>query len=337
MNSLFNISFAHPLWLLLLAAIPFYFILLKKRNKVKNFKLGIPEVNRERLKHLNWKSLLFRFLPFLFFLGFTLLTIAMARPQQQFQKQKVSSEGIDIVIALDISLSMLSKDFEPDRLTAAKKVILDFIQQRPSDRIGLTIFEGESYTASPPTLDHKVLFQIISGLENGTIESGTAIGMGLSTSVNRLKKSNAKSKIVILLTDGSNNSGIIEPLEAADIASTFGIKVYTIGVGSTGVVKSAVGKNMRNQVIFRNAYADIDEDLLTEISESTGGAYFRAKDNMELAGIYDKINQLEKSEFDSTTLIRKEENYRGFLLSGLLCLLIHFVLSFTLFRNIYTA
>lgn len=337
MSSLFNISFAHPLWLLLLTVIPIYFILLKKRNKVRNFKLGIPEVDKEKLTSRNWKSILFRLLPLLFFSGFALLAIAMARPQQQFQKQKISNEGIDIVIALDVSLSMLSKDFEPDRLTAAKNVILDFIEQRPTDRIGLTIFEGESYTASPPTLDHKVLYQIIAGIQNGTVEGGTAIGMGLSTSINRLKKSDAKSKIVILLTDGSNNSGIVDPIEAADIAATFGIKVYTIGVGSNGMVKSAVGRNLRNEVIYRNAYVNIDEDLLTDISESTGGYYFRATDNMELASIYEKINQLEKTEFDSTTLVRKEEKYHTFLLSGLLCLLIHFVLSFSIFRNIYTA
>jgi Ca-activated chloride channel family protein len=337
MNSFFTISFAQPFWFLLLAAIPLYFILLKKRNKAKNFSLGIPEVSRDKLKVSNWKSILYRLLPFLFFAGFTLLTVAMARPQEKFQKQKITSDGIDIVVALDISPSMLAKDFEPDRLTAAKKVILDFIEQRPSDRIGLTVFSGESYTASPPTLDHKVLYQIIGGLEYGTMENGTAIGMGLSTSVNRLKDSKAKSKIVILLTDGSNNSGIVNPKEAGEIAATFGVKVYTIGVGTNGVALTPYRRNYRNELIFKNAKVEIDEELLTDIAEMTGGAYFRATDNMELVQIYDKINQLEKTEFDSTTLVRKEEKYTGFVLSGLILLLIHFTLSFTLYRNIHSA
>ena len=322
MNSFYLISLAQPLWLLLLTAIPVYFLFMRKKRKAENFRLGIPEADKEKIKARNWKSILYRALPFLFFGGFTLLTIAMARPQQKFQKQKITSDGIDIVIALDVSLSMLSKDFNPDRLTAAKNVILSFIEERPTDRIGLTIFEGESYTASPPTLDHKVLYQIIGGLQNGTVESGTAIGMGLSTSVNRLKNSDAKSKIVILLTDGSNNSGIVDPLEAAEIATTFGIKVYTIGVGSNGVARSAVGRNYRGDVVFQNAQVVIDEELLTEIANETGGAYFRATDNMELANIYDRINQLEKSEFDSTTLVRREEKYTGFLLSGLILLLV---------------
>lgn len=333
-NNFNNISFAHPWWLLLLGIIPLYFVLRKKLKEGQFFKIGIPEVNKDKININNWKSILFKLMPFLFFLGFTLITIAMARPQERFQKQKITSDGIDIVIALDLSLSMLAKDFEPDRLTVAKNVISDFIKGRPSDRIGLTIFAGEGYTASPPTLDHKVLLQFMNDLQYGQIQNGTAIGMGLSTSVNRLKDSEAKSKLVILVTDGSNNSGIVDPLEAADIAATFGVKVYTIGVGTNG--EALLPQFYGNKTVYRYSKVEIDEELLNEIANKTGGNYFRATDEAELKGIYEMINQLEKTEFDSTTLVRREERYHGFLLSGLLFLLIHFGLKSTIFRNIYT-
>ncbi len=333
-SNLTNISLGQQWWLLLLAVIPLYFLLRKKLTSAQFFKIGIPEVNSDKITTWTWKSILFKIMPFLFFTGFALLTIAMARPQQKFQKQKITSDGIDIVIALDLSLSMLAKDFEPDRLTVAKEVISDFIKGRPSDRIGLTIFAGEGYTASPPTLDHKVLLQFMNDLQYGQIQNGTAIGMGLSTSVNRLKDSKAKSKLVILVTDGSNNSGIVDPLEAADIASTFGVKVYTIGVGTNG--EALLPQFYGNKTIYRYSKVEIDEALLNEIAQKTGGSYFRATDEAELKGIYEMINQLEKTEFDSTTLVRREDRYHGFLFSGLIVLLLHFGFKSTIFRNIYT-
>lgn len=329
-----NMSLENPWWLLLLLAIPLYFLLRKKLVASQAFKVGIPEVNKDKIKVLTWKNLLYLAMPFLFMLGFTLLTIAMARPVQKFQKQKITSDGIDIVIALDLSMSMLAKDFEPDRLTVARDVISDFIKGRPSDRIGLTVFAGEGYTASPPTLDHKVLLQFLADLQYGQITNGTAIGMGLSTSINRLKDSDAKSKLIILVTDGSNNSGIVDPLDAADMAATFGIKVYTIGVGTNG--QALMPQFFGNKTVYRYSTVEIDEPLLNEIAHKTEGSYFRATDEAELKGIYEMINQLEKTEFDSTTLVRREDRFQVFLLSGLAILLLHFGCKSTLFRNIYT-
>jgi len=294
-----NMNLENPWWLLLLAAIPLYFVLRRKIAKAEAFKIGIPEVNRDALHVLTWKNLLYKAMPFLLMLGFTLLTIAMARPVQKFQKQKITSDGIDIVIALDLSMSMLAKDFEPDRLTVAREVISDFIKGRPSDRIGLTVFAGEGYTASPPTLDHKVLLQFLSD------------------------------------TDGSNNSGVVDPLDAADIAATFGVKVYTIGIGTNG--EALMPQFFGNKTIYRYSKVEIDEPLLNEIAMKTEGAYFRATDEEELKGIYEMINKLEKTEFDSTTLVRREDRYQPFLLGGLLLLLIHFGCKSTLFRNINTA
>ncbi len=334
MFNMSNISFANPLWFLLLLVIPLYVILHWRKGKVNSIRLGIPEAVSD-MTAMNWKRMLHKLMPFLFFTGFTLLTIAMARPQEKFQKQKITSEGIDIIIALDLSLSMLAKDFNPDRLAVAKQVISEFIKERPSDRIGLTIFAGEGYTASPPTLDHKVLQQFLQDLQFGLIKNGTAIGMGLSTSVNRLKDSKARSKIVILVTDGSNNTGMIDPLSAADIAKTFGVKVYTIGVGTNG--EALFPQIIGNRTIYRKSLVEIDEDLLRKIASETGGQYFRATDEAELKSIYDTINKLEKTEFDSTTLVRREDRYFPFLWSGLLFLTIHFMGKFTLFRNIYTA
>lgn len=335
LSSFSNYNFANPLWLLLLAVIPLYFFFRKKLRKGREFKIAVPEVDKEKLSLKNWKTYLYKAMPFLWMAGFTFLTLAMARPQERFQKQKITSDGIDIVMALDLSPSMLAKDFEPNRLTAAREVISEFIKQRPSDRIGLTLFSGESYTASPPTLDHKVLLQFLNDLEYGNLEDGTAIGMGLSTSVNRIKDSKAKSKIVILVTDGSNNSGMVDPMEAAEIATEYGIKVYTIGVGTNG--EALFPFRIGRQIKYRYAPVNIDEELLIKIADETGGAYFRAQDEEELKQIYNKINQLEKSTFDSTTLVRKEDRYHGLLTLGLLFILIHFTCKSTIFRNIYTA
>ena len=328
-----NMVFANPWWLLLALAIPVYLIrAYKKKENV--FTMGFPSIDVDLFKAKNWKKWLLAAIPIFKALGFLLLITAMARPQLKFQKQKISSEGIDIVIAIDLSLSMLAKDFEPDRLTVAKRVISDFIEDRPSDRIGLSVFAGESYTASPPTLDHTVLQQFIAELTYGQLKDGTAIGMGIGTSINRLKDSDAKSKIIILVTDGSNNAGDVDPVEAADMASTLGIKVYTIGVGTNG--QALMPSFFNGKTNYRYFDVVIDEVLLNEIAQKTGGSYFRATNEEELEDIYEMINQLEKSEFDSTTLTRREDKYVGFLAIGLIFLLVDLILRMSLFRNILT-
>lgn len=326
-----NMEFANPWWFLLLLAVPL-FLYGAYAQSSSNFALGFPSINADLFKARNWKKWLLLAMPILKVLGFSFLVMAMARPQLKFQKQKISSEGIDIVIAVDLSLSMLAKDFEPDRLTVAKRVISDFIEDRPSDRIGLSVFAGESYTASPPTLDHRVLQEFISDLTYGQLKDGTAIGMGISTSINRLKDSKAKSKIIILVTDGSNNAGDVDPLDAADMASTLGIKVYTIGVGTNG--QALMPSFFNGKTNYRYFDVVIDEVLLNEIAMKTGGSYFRATNEQELENIYDMINQLEKSEFDSTTLTRREDKFVGFLGIGLILLLIDLLMRMSLFRNI---
>ena len=332
MSSFGNMEFANPYWFLLLVIVPIY-LYLTYFKKLKNpFRIGFPEINSSLFMNRTWKEWLYLIMPIIQVLAFSFLVGAMARPQLKFQKQKISSEGIDIIIAVDLSLSMLAKDFDPDRLTVAKGVISNFIQDRPADRIGLTVFAGEGYTASPPTLDHKILLQFLAELNYGQLRDGTAIGMGLSTSINRLKDSKAKSKIVILVTDGSNNAGVVDPLEAADMASTLGIKVYTIGVGSNGqalMPSFAFGKTT-----YRYFDVEIDEALLNEIAMKTGGSYFRATNEQELQSIYDMINKLEKSEFDSTTLTRREDRFFPWLLAGLFFFLLQFTLKISLFRNI---
>lgn len=328
---LWNVQFQDPWFLLGLILVPLYVYWLYKSKNKQGFAIEMPALDMIPSVQ-TWKVLLLKTMPWIKSLGWIALILAMARPQYTFQKQTINSEGIDIVIAIDLSLSMLAKDFKPDRLSVAKEVISDFIQQRSGDRIGLTAFAGEGYTACPPTLDHKVIIQFIEGLEYGQIQDGTAIGMGLSTSINRLVESKAKSKIVILVTDGSNNTGMVDPIEAADMAQTLGIKVYTIGVGTNGVAPMPVFTFKGMQ--YRNSRVEIDERLLTDIANRTGGVYFRATNEQELAQIYDNINELEKSKFDSTVIAKHEDKYFLFAVLGFFLWTLFFILKITLFKNI---
>lgn len=250
-----------------------------------------------------------------------LVVVAIARPQSTEKGSKTTVEGIDIVLAIDVSGTMLAADFEPDRITAAKEVASKFIVDRPNDRIGLVVFAGESYTQSPLTTDKSSLLSLLGQVKNGVIDDGTAIGMGLATAVNRLKESEAKSKVVILLTDGVNNSGEIAPLSAAEIAQAYGIKVYTVGVGKQGYAPypfiDAWGKTRYQQV-----KVEIDEQILTDIAAGTGGEYFRATDKRSLQEIYDRINRLEKTRIDTDDYVQYNELFVGYLLwaLGLLCI-----------------
>lgn len=259
-----------------------------------------------------------------------LLITAIARPQSSTSSQEVSTKGIDIVLAMDISGSMRAKDFEPNRLEAARGLALDFVDGRKTDRIGLVVFAGEAFTQCPLTTDHSVLKNLFQDIEFGMIEDGTAMGSGLATAVNRLNESKAKSKVVILLTDGVNNSGNIPPLTAAEIAESYGVKVYTIGVGTNGKASMPV-QTITGQTVFRKTDVYIDEETLTQVAEQTGGQYFRATDNESLKKIYSKIDELEKTEVEVKEYRkRKEEFYPLAAASGILLLLSFFVQHTTL-------
>ena len=248
--------------------------------------------------------------------GIALLIIALARPQSELSWQDVTTEGIDIIIAMDVSVSMLARDFEPDRLESSKVVAEDFIKARPNDRIGLVVYEGESFTQCPLTTDHKVLIDLLREIRPGMVEGGTAIGMGLANAVNRLRDSEAKSKVVILLTDGDNNAGSISPTTAAEIAREFGIRVYTVGVGTRGKALSPVGIYPDGRYKFEYTDVRIDEDALKEIAAMTGGQFFRATDGEVLKTIYNDIDRLEKTKISVKEHKRHAEEYFLFAVIG---------------------
>jgi Ca-activated chloride channel family protein len=261
-----------------------------------------------------------------------LLIIVLARPQASNNYQDISTEGIDIVLTLDISGSMLARDFRPDRLEASKNVATEFISGRPYDRIGLVVFSGESFTQCPITTDHAVLINLMREIKSGMIEDGTAIGEGLATAVNRIKDSKAKSKVIILLTDGVNNRGIIAPMTAAEIAKTYGIRVYTIGVGTQGVAPYPVQTPFGIQ--YQDMEVEIDEAILQQIAQMTDGRYFRATDNEKLIQVYSEIDKMEKSRIDVRQFKVKEER---FLLPAIIafCLVIlEMIVKNTLFKNL---
>ena len=262
--------------------------------------------------------------------AFALIILVLARPQSSNRWESVTTEGIDIIMALDISGSMLAQDFKPDRLEAAKNISIQFITGRYNDRIGLVIFSGESFTQCPLTTDHASLINLFKSVHNGMIEDGTAIGLGLANSVNRIKDSDAISKVIILLTDGINNRGSIEPMTAAEIAKTFGIRVYTVGIGTRGMAPLPVRTPFGVQ--YQNMETDIDEDLLKEIAKLTDGLYFRATDNESLKRIYEEIDQMEKSKISVQEHHKKTEEYLKFALTAALLLLLEILLRYTLLR-----
>ncbi|HOU74249.1 MAG TPA: VWA domain-containing protein [Tenuifilum sp.] len=269
-----------------------------------------------------------RHLPFaLRMLALALAIIALARPQSTNIQRNVTTEGIDIVLSLDVSGSMLARDFKPDRLEAAKSLGINFISGRANDRIGLVIFAGESFTLCPLTTDRATLINQFKAVDIGVLEDGTAIGSGLATAISRLKDSDAKSKVIILLTDGVNNRGEIAPMTAAEMAKTFGIRVYTIGVGTYGTAPYPVQTPFGTR--YQDVQVEIDEDLLKSIAQMTGGEYFRAINNKALEQVYQKIDQLEKSKIEVNEYAKREEKYRGWLLAAFILLLLEFVLRRT--------
>ncbi len=325
-------EFLHPEYLyLLLLVIPLIVWYVLRLSKTQaSFKLASTSAFREMKPGFR---VYLRHLPFaLRIIAIALIIVVIARPQSVNSWEETETQGIDIVLALDVSGSMLAQDLQPDRLQAAKKVAAEFITDRPNDNIGLVIFAGESFTQCPLTTDHKVLLNLLNEIEFGMIEDGTAIGLGLATSVNRLKESESESRIVILLTDGTNNSGQIAPLTAADLARSYGIRVYTVGAGTKGMAPTPV--NTPYGIRMQNMQVDIDEKTLTEIAAMTGGQYFRAQDTEGLRQVYDEIDEMEKYLISVQNVTRRKELFLPFALAALGLILLELLLRRTWLRSL---
>ncbi len=324
-----HIEFTQPEFLFLLLIIPALIVWYIISNNRQSASMMVSTTAAPGLS--SWKSTL-RHLPFIcrmFCLAF--IMIALAKPQTKNENQRTEGEGVDIILCIDVSGSMTAQDFKPNRLEAAKAVAIDFVNKRITDRIGVVIFSGESFTQCPLTTDHAVLISAIKNIRNGLLEDGTAIGSGLATSVDRLRTSTSKSKIVVLLTDGENNGGLIDPKTAKEIAKAFAIRVYTIGVGSDGY--TAQPENTPLGVVTQQIKVSIDEKLLTEIASETGGRYFRAKDNETLTGIYSEIDGLEKTKMQIINTIRYSDKFMPFILAAIFFLLIELILRYMLLRK----
>ena len=326
-----NINFAQPWMLLLLALLPLLAWWHFSKQLRRQASLSISSFSKVRGLH-SWKTRL-QPLPFICrLLCIACIIIALARPQTRNDEELVSGEGVDIVLAIDVSGSMLAQDFSPNRMEAAKEVAANFVANRPTDRIAVVIFSGESFTLCPLTTDQLVLKTQIYNIQSGLLEDGTAIGSGLATSVDRLRSSKSKSKVVILLTDGENNGGQIPPLTAKELAKATGVKVYTIGVGTEGYAQTPM-QTQTGSVVMQREKVNIDEKLLTQIANETGGKYFRAKDNESLKNIYSDIDKLEKSRIEVTALKRYSEKFFPFAIAALAFLMTEMILRFTVFKK----
>jgi Ca-activated chloride channel family protein len=322
----YNPDFLYALALVVLLWIWYYF---RQREQAAQLQIS----SLKGITQNSWKAK-GRHLLFLFrTIALAILIIAFARPQSTLSWEDMITEGIDIVISMDISGSMLAQDLKPDRLEASKNVAMNFISGRPNDRIGLVIFSGESFTQCPLTTDHQVLQNLFANVKSGMVEDGTAIGMGLATAVNRLKESEAISKVIILLTDGVNNQGSVAPLTAAKIAQKFGIRVYTIGVGTKGYAPYPF-KTPFGTTVYQDVEVQIDEETLQNIASVTNGQYFRATSNKALESIYREIDQLERSKIEIKEYHKKKEEFFPLALLALTLLIIEFALRHTIFRSI---
>lgn len=327
------ITFANPefFWLFLLFPLLIAWQWFRRKKEV-------PAVSFSSLQQFSavrtWRTILRPLLYVLRGLALAALIVALARPRSSSEITKTkTTEGIDIILSIDMSSSMLAKDLKPNRIEALKRVASQFIEQRTSDRIGIVVYSGESYTKVPATTDKSVVLQALKDIKQGEIEDGTAIGMGLGTAINRLKDSKTKSKVIILMTDGVNNTGVIDPLSAAELAKEYGIRVYTIGIGTNGKALSPVAYNPDGSLQYDMVPVEIDDKLLSEIAKSTGGQYFRATDNKKLAQIYTEIDKLEKSKIEELKYYQHQENFRPWALLALVFLVAEFGLRHTVFRS----
>ena len=326
-------SFANPNFLYLLGLIPLWIVWYVLKRKKQSATIRISSLKGFAVVSKTYKTYLIHVLFAFRVIAYALLVIAIARPQSsEVNTETLSKEGIDIMLSMDVSTSMKAEDFRPNRLEAAKKIAIEFVEGRKNDRVGVVVYAGESFTQCPLTTDHKVVKNLLREVKDGLIEDGTAIGMGLATAVSRLKDSKAKSKVAILLTDGMNNKGFIDPLTAADLAQQNGIRVYTIGIGKYGKapypVKDVWGNKRKVDIDV-----EIDEDLLKGISEKTNGKYFRANNNDKLRDIYKEIEALEKTEIEELKFYNFEEKFRSYALVALILLGIDSLMRFTLLRS----
>jgi Ca-activated chloride channel homolog len=333
-NYLKDIQFAEKQWFWLLLVLPvmlgWYIWRLKKMEGEFNYSSftlfhNIKSSPRAKFRH----SLLV-----LRMFSFVLIIAAIARPQSRSSWKDTKTEGIDIVISLDVSLSMLAKDFKPNRIEVAKDVIVDFIDNRPNDRIGLVIFGGEAFTQCPLTTDHKVLKNMFPQIKAGMLDQGTAIGLGLANAVSRIRDSKAKSRVIIFVSDGVNNVGEISPITAGELARTYGIRVYCIAVGSKGKALQPVAVYAQGEYEYDYVDVDVDEKTMTEISNMTGGKCFRATDNESLRNIYNEIDKMEKNIISEKSFSNKAEHFLPLALAAAILLLLEFILRFTLFRSV---
>ena len=327
-----NIVFAYPklLWLLLILP-PLGYWLFARDKKTRPYLHYSDSSYRSVLKK-TWRQRLYPSLHVLRLLAVALLVVALARPQSTSKQSSKNIEGVDIVMAMDISGSMLAEDFSPNRLEASKQLAREFVRGRESDRIAVVAFSGEAYTQCPLTIDHGILENRIRQLKSGVITDGTALGDGLAVSINRIRQSDAKSKVIILLTDGVNNAGSIDPLTASDIAKTYGIRVYTIGVGTRGLApypyKTPFG------IQYQNVQVEIDENLLKQIADETGGTYFRATNKNRLKAVFEEIDKLEKTKIEVLSYEQRAEEFKPFLWAALALLLLELLLRLSVFKTL---
>jgi Ca-activated chloride channel family protein len=328
-----NYEFLNPEALYLLLVLPVLLLLKVLRLSKIDSKISW-SLHQLNSSTISWKVYVKKSFPYTRIISFALLIIAIARPQTtEVSTETLSKEGIDIILAMDVSTSMLAEDFKPNRLEAAKQVAQEFIEGRPNDRFGLVVYAGESFTQCPLTTDHSVVKNLLVDVKDGLIEDGTAIGMGLATSVSRLKESKAESKVIILLTDGENNSGFIDPMTAVEIAQESKIKVYTIGVGSYGTAPFPT-KDFWGRDTYANIEVKIDEELLINIAEDTGGMYFRASSKDKLLEIYNQIEELEKTEIEELKFYAHDEKFELFAFLALFLILFEILSSITILKSI---
>lgn len=327
-------EFVNPEYFWLLLLIPLLLVWQIFTWQKKQAAVRISSVSGFKSNGANWLAKLQPILVVLRMLALAALIIGMARPRMvDTSTQSRNIQGIDIVMAIDVSASMLAKDLRPNRLDALKEVAAQFIQNRKNDRIGIVVYAGESYTKTPLTIDKDILLKSLHDIDFGQIKDGTAIGLGLATSINRIKESDAKSKIIILLTDGVNNTGFIDPNTASEMAKSLGIRVYTIGIGTNGMALSPVAINQDGSYYFENIQVVIDEELMKEIAKETGGQYYRATSSDKLEEIYEEIDQLETTEIEETEYVHYDEKFPLFIIAGFILLAIEYLLRYTIFRS----
>lgn len=327
-------TLAQPQWLFLLV-IPLALAYRRfKRGKPSALSLWMPALSALESRN-TWRAVIVPWLPWLTIAALCLLVVALARPQRHWQEQKIRAEAVDIVLTLDVSPSMLTRDFEPDRLTVARQVASRFVRKRATDRIGLVIFSAEAFTLCPLTTDHNLIQTFLKEeIDVGRLEDGTAIGMGVATAIHRLKDSPSKSRVIVLLTDGENNAGYISPSLAAEMAHLFGIRIYAIGIGTTGIVMSPVQRNPDGTYVYAPRQTSFDTALLEEMAAITKGKFYRAWTEKELNDIYDDIDRLEKTRVEVTTVQQTRDYFHLFLIAAGVLLLLEIVLRWAWLRSI---